>query len=168
MYIKIKESGGLWLDPKENNLGVVENPLNSAKIFNIDIDVDTNRLYLLDYGDLIYLDEENKDDFIKWYGNDLDYQNLINSHDFDDIYYHLFIQKRNDLLQIEKEIAIRNGDLELAHSYEIQQIKNNDGKTNYYDSDYYLNDQDYPISDELIAMDRKNKISNFFNKFKRH
>jgi hypothetical protein len=47
-------------------------------------------------------------------------------------------------------------------------MKNNEGKTNYYDSDYYSNDSNYMISNELLAMDRKNKMSNFFNKFKRH
>jgi hypothetical protein len=168
MYQQIKDSGGIWLDPKENNLGYVEKQVNSPNLFNIDVDIDTNKPYIIDYGDLIYLDEENKEYYIKWYGNDLDYNNLIYSHDYNDIYFHLFIQKRNDLLEIEKEIAIRNGDLDLAHSFEVQQMKNNEGKTNYYDSDYYSNDSNYMISNELLAMDRKNKMSNFFNKFKRH
>lgn len=167
MYIKIKDAGGIWLDPKENNLGVVETVVDSSRLFNIDVDINNNEPYIIDYGDIIFLDEENKDDYIKWYGNDIDYANLFKSHDFDDIYFHLFIQKRNDLLEIEKQIAVRNGDLELAHSFEVQQMKNNEGKVNYYDPDYYSDYDSYLISDELLSLDRKNKINNFFNKFKR-
>ena len=46
-------------------------------------------------------------------------------------------------------------------------MKNNEGKVNYYDPDYYSDYDSYLISDELLALDRKNKINNFFNKFKR-
>ena len=166
-YESIKESGGLWLDAKENNLGFVNEKFNSEKIYGVENDSEINKPYLLDYEDVVYLDEENIDYYLEWYGDDLDYKNLRFCHDYNAVLYHLFIQKRNDLLQIEKEVAIKNDDIELAHSMEVQQIKNNEGLTNYYDSNYYEHDGDYPISNELLNLSKRNKINNFFNKFRR-
>lgn len=166
-YESIRESGGLCLDAKENNLGFVSEKLNSEKIYGVENDSEINKPYLLDYEDVIYLDEENIDYYLEWFGDDLDYKKLRFCHDYNEVLYHLFIQKRNELLQIEKEIAIKNDDIELAHSLEVQQIKNSEGLTNYYDSDYYEHDGDYPISNELLNLSKKNKINNFFNKFKR-
>ncbi|MBQ7241141.1 MAG: hypothetical protein IJS56_06865 [Bacilli bacterium] len=166
-YQTIRESGGLWLDAKENNLGFVNEKLNSEKIYGVENDSEINKPYLLDYEDVIYLDEENIDYYLEWFGNDLDYKKLRFCHDYNEVLYHLFIQKRNELLQIEKEIAIKNDDIELAHSLEVQQIKNSEGLTNYYDSDYYEHDDDYPISNELLNLSKRNKINNFFNKFRR-
>lgn len=166
-YKTIKESGGLWLDAKENKLGYVSEKFISEKIYGVENDSEVNKPYLLDYEDVIYLDEENIDYYLDWFGSGLDYKKLRFSHDYDDVYFHLFIQKRNDLLQLEKELAIKNNDLELAHSFEVQQIKNNEGLTNYYDSDYYEHDSEYPISNELLNLSKKNKVNNFFNKFRR-
>jgi hypothetical protein len=158
-YSKVKEEGSIWLDPKQNNLGHVDHFLDFTNLYGTTFKNTNEGIYLLDYEDIITLTDDNREELIDHYGADEDKEVLRNEKDTQAFYHKLFIDKRRNLLEVEKQIALRCGYFEYARWCDIRQQRI------FADSTFGFN-YNGELSDKYIKEENKMRIVSAINKFK--
>lgn len=158
-YLKVKDEGSIWLDPKQNNLGCVDHFLDFTNLYGKTFKNVNEGIYLLDYEDIVTINDENKDALLENYGSPEDIEILKDENDVQYIYRQLFINKRKDILEVEKQIALRRGNFEYARWCDVRQQRIvADGTFGYK----YNNE----LSEKYIKEENKFRIVSAFNKFK--
>ena len=163
MYNKIRDAGGLWLDPKEDNLGFFQKDVdvellqNDVDFFNINKDLGKNdsNYYITDFEDLVFLTPELVQQYMDETSKTmtLPYGNLeggtvhnrislkgINSLDnIQEIYEKRFIIRSQTLLRYEKKYQLQKGNEELVQRYEriLKGIDRAVKQQRYVDEQYY-------------------------------
>ncbi len=158
-YSKVKDEGSIWLDPKENNLGRVDHFLDFTKLYGTTFKHTNEGIYLLDYEDIVTINDENKDELLEYYGSPEDIEVLKNENDVQYIYRQLFINKRKDLLEVEKQIALRCGNYEYARWCDIRQQR-------IFADDTFGYKYNNELSEKYIKEENKFRIVSAFSKFR--
>ena len=158
-YSKVKDEGSLWLDPKQNNLGRVDNFLDFTNLYGTTFKNTNEDIYLLDYEDIVTVNDENRDKLLELYGTPEDIEVLNYDKDPGYFYKRIFIEKRRELLEVEKQIALRCGNFSYARKCDIRQQRL--FANNSYGYEY--NDE---LSDKYLKEEKRFKIISAINKFK--
>lgn len=137
MYGLVRDSGGLWIDLKEENLGFVDSPLDFSSIYpdsshtNDSVGQDfpdyDGSLFVIDYEDMIYYTPDIIDRVKSgeaWNVNSVSRDLLDGTHSREDIYFEGFIKKSNNLLKHEINYQRDRGNLSGASKSYYELLKN--------------------------------------------
>jgi len=133
LYNIIRDMGGLWVDPKENNLGTISKFSDINKFFENNVDYyDTGKQfsanngnnYIIDFEDVIFLtpeiiermDKSNRWSTLPYGGNSSNriFTEYLNTQDINEIYEKNYIYHSETLLSYEQEYQKEKGNLEKA------------------------------------------------------
>lgn len=127
MYNLVRDDGGLWLDIKEENLGIVDRKMDFQKIYpnqtgvnelyNKDFSKYDGNLFVIDYEDMLFLTPELREQIKNGTAYNVNYiprELLVPENSDDQIYYEAFIKKSNKLLKYEMNYQREKGDLTAA------------------------------------------------------
>ncbi len=142
MYNRIRDAGGLWIDPKMDNLGYIERTINSELIqnnmvfykLNKNLGENDSNYYITDFEDIIFLTpelvQEQTDETEKWlklpYGNleggtvnnTISLKGINSLENIQEIYQKKFILQSQTLLEHEIKYQKQKGNVQLAKRYE--------------------------------------------------
>lgn len=145
LYNIIRDMGGLWVDPKENNLGTISKFSDINKFFENNIDYyDTGKKfstyngnnYIIDFEDVIFLtteilqsmDKSNRWSILPYGGNTSNriYAEYLKTQDINEIYEKNYIYHSETLLSYEQEYQKEKGNFEkaLICKNRLKEIKN--------------------------------------------
>ena len=145
LYNIIRDMGGLWVDPKENNLGTISKFSDINKFFENNIDYyDTGKQfstyngnnYIIDFEDVIFLtpeiiqhmDKSNRWSTLPYGGNSSNriFTEYLNTQDINEIYEKNYIYHSETLLSYEQEYQKEKGNFEkvLECKNRLKEIEN--------------------------------------------
>ena len=132
MYNIIRDNGGLWIDPKENNLVRTSEIKDNSNQLSQNVDFydtginfvkNNSNIFISDYEDVIFLTQDillNMDRSSSWsmlpYGRSDNriYTQYLNSGNIEEIYEKNYIYASKTLLEFEEQYQLSKGNIEKA------------------------------------------------------
>lgn len=127
MYNYIRDTGGLWLDVKDENLGRVDSLISPEEAglggvrnsgsFDIDIPPYLGNVFLVDYEDVVYLTPEIRKQILAYEPvniNSIKREVVRDNDSVDEMYYQGYIIHSDKLLGYEERYQLQKGDFSKA------------------------------------------------------
>ena len=138
MYNLIRDTGGIWLDVKSENLGRVKNKVDVSSLgltkVNERLDsFDTNLAsyngdeFLIDYEDVVYLTPQIREKILNYEPvnlNAIKREIVRDNTDIDEMYYQGYIVNSNKLLEYEERYQRQKGNIDKAERCKSQLKEN--------------------------------------------
>lgn len=137
MYNLVRDADGLWLDIKEENLGIIDKKMDFQKIYpnqtgvnelaNKEFPKYDENLFVIDYEDMLFLTPELREQIKNGTAYNVNYiprELLIPENSNDQIYFESFIKKSNKLLKYEMNYQREKGNVTAASKCFSELLKN--------------------------------------------
>ena len=137
MYNLIRDTGGIWLDVKSENLGRVtkdvkpidlgENQSENLNRFDADIPEYHGEIFLIDYEDVVYLTPSIRKQIVNYEPvniNSIKREVVKDNTDVDEMYFQGYIINSNKLLGYEERYQRQKGNIEKANRCRAQAKEN--------------------------------------------
>lgn len=132
MYNYIRDTGGIWLDVKKENLGRMSGKVPEGYLlsigkesesipktdsFGVDLPKYQGDVFLIDYEDVVYLTPKIRDQIVKYEPvniNSIKREVVKDNTDVDEMYYQGYVVNSNRLLAYEERYQRQKGDISKA------------------------------------------------------
>ena len=142
MYNLIRDTGGIWLDVKAENLGRVRSDIKpidlgedntNVNTFDVELPEYNGDIFLIDYEDVVYLTPSIRKQIVNFEPvniNSIKREVVKDNTDVDEMYYQGYIVNSNKLLGYEERYQRQKGNIEKAPIRLVNLANENGGLDN--------------------------------------